>query len=161
MGKLGSKVIKSSIAAATTSLIANVLNLDDTKVGQILGVAIPVITFVVADDKSISNKLFGRSKDHKKGDRMTREEGEKEFFDVFGDKGHAMSKFIAKETGATEEEVNGVLGMTMSVLETGLGRFINEEDVDEESFNLFFKEEAEEESKNNPNLFNAAKKVVF
>jgi uncharacterized membrane protein YgaE (UPF0421/DUF939 family) len=65
MGKLGSKVIKSSIAAATTSLIANVLNLDDTKVGQILGVAIPVITFVVADDKSISNKLFGRSKDHK------------------------------------------------------------------------------------------------
>ena len=161
MGNLMKRMIKTSLVAATTSLISNVLNLSETKVGQILGFAIPMITFITADDKSISDALFGKSKKREKGDRMTPADGEKEFFDVFGDKGHVMSKFIARETGSTEEEVNGVLGMTMSVLETGLGFFIREEDVDEEEFNRRMKDEAKEQEEKNPGLFKRATKAIL
>ncbi|MFN2178136.1 MAG: hypothetical protein ACK2UV_01550 [Candidatus Promineifilaceae bacterium] len=166
------RMIKTSLMAATTSLIANVLNLDDTKVGKILGFAIPMITFVTADDPSISSLLFGNSKkknkkrkDKKKnkdkGGLFSKKESEKEFFDVFGKKGHAMSKFIAKETDSTEEEVNGVLGMTMGLMEATLGRAIEEDDVDEKGFNKWFKDEAEEQKKKRPSLFKMTMKTIF
>ena len=161
MGRLMKRVIKSSVVAATTALISNVLNLSETKVGKILGIAIPMITFFTADDPSISNLLFEDSKKRKKGDRMTPEEGEKEFFNVFGDKGRWMSKSIAKMTDSTEEDVNGVLGMTMSVMETGLSGWIREDDVDEEEFNRRFKEEAEEDEKRDPSLFKMMRKAIF
>ena len=115
MGRLMKRIIKSSVVAATTALISNFLNLSETKVGKILGIAIPMITFFTADDPKISDLLFKNSKDRrdrgKKDGPFDLKAAEKEFFDVFGDKGHAMSKFIAKETDSTEEEVNGVLGM--------------------------------------------------
>ena len=114
-----------------------------------------------AHDKGISDKLFKNSKKRERGDRMTPDEAEKEFFDVFGDTGRAMSKFIANETGATEEEVNGVLGMTMSVMERGLGFFIREEDVDEDEFNKRMKDEAKEQEENNPGLFKRATKAIL
>lgn len=171
MGSFMGRMIKSSIVGATTSLIANVLNLDDTKVGKILGVALPMITFVTADDPSISSLLFNDSKKKnkkrkdkkkdKKGGLFSKEEAEKEFFDIFGDKGHEMSKFIAKETDTTEEEVNGVLGMTLSIMEFGLGRVIEEDDVDEKGFNKLFKDEAEEQKKKQPSLFKMATKAIF
>ena len=114
MGKLMKRVIKTSVVSATVALISNFLNLSETKVGKILGFAIPMITFITADDPQISDLLFKNSKKKKKKDGpFDLKAAEKEFFDVFGDKGHAMSKFIAKETDSTEEEVNGVLGMTM------------------------------------------------
>lgn len=164
MGKLMKRVIKTSVVAATTSLIANTLNLSETKVGKILGFAIPMITFVTADDPKISDLLFkdSKKKNKKKKDGLfSPKEAEKEFFDVFGDKGHKMSKLIAKETDSTEEEVNGVLGMTMSVMEAGLGRAIEEDDVDEKGFNKWFKDEAEEEKKKNPSLFKMMTKAIF
>jgi len=161
MGRLLKRVVKSSIVAATTSLISNVLNLSDTLVGQILGIALPIITFFTADDPKISEKLFKNSKKHERGDRMTPGEGEKAFFNVFGDKGRAMSKFISKETGATEEEVNGVLGMTMSVMEAGLSRVIKEDDMDEEEFNRRVKEESKEQEEKNPGLFKRATKAIL
>jgi hypothetical protein len=161
MGFFIKRVIKSSIVAATTALISNVLNLDDTLVGRILGIAIPMITFFTADDKLISNKLFDHSKKREKGDRMTPEEGEEEFFDVFGEKGRMMSRFISKETGATEEEVNGVLGMTMSVMETGFSRVIREDDLDEDGFFKRFGDEAEEQKRRDPSLFKMFRKMVF
>ena len=168
MGSFMGRMIKTSLIAATTSLIANVLNLEETKVGKIIGFAIPMITFVTADDPSISSMLFKDSKkknkkrkDSKKKGLFSKEESEKEFFDVFGEKGKKMSKFIAKETDTTEEEVNGVLGMTMSVMEYGLGRVIEEDDVDEKGFNNLFKAEAEEQKKKSPSLFKMATKAIF
>jgi hypothetical protein len=163
MGKLMSRMIKTSIVAATTSLIANVLNLNETKVGKILGFAIPMITFVTADDPKISDLFFkdAKKKKKKKDGPFNKKEAEKGFFDIFGEKGHKMSKFIAKETDSTEEEVNGVLGMTMAVMERGLGQAIEEEDVDEKGFNKWFKDEAEEKKKKKPSLFNMTMKAIF
>ena len=167
MGKLMKRVVRSSVVAATTALISNVLNLSDTKVGKILGFAIPMITFFTADDPQISDLIFKDSKkrkkqrSEKKGGFLTPKEAEKAFFDIFGDKGHAMSKFIAKETDSTEEEVNGVLGMTLSVMEAGFGRVIEEDDMDEEAFNQRVKDEAKEQEEKNPSLFKRATKAIL
>lgn len=167
MGRLMKRVIKSSVVAATTALISNVLNLSETKVGKILGIAIPMITFFTADDPQISDLIFKDSKkkkkqrDEKKDGFLTPKEAEKEFFDIFGDKGHAMSKFIAKETDSTEEEVNGVLGMTLSVMEAGFGRVIEEDAVDEKGFNKLLKGEVEEQEKRDPSLFKMMRKAIF
>jgi hypothetical protein len=161
MGKLMKRMIKTSIVAATTSLIANVLNLSETKVGKILGFAIPMITFITADDPKVSDLLFKNSKKKKKDGPFSRKESEKEFFNIFGDKGHKMSKFIAKETDSTEEEVNGVLGMTLNVMERSLGKAIEEDEVDEKGFNTWFKDEAEDQKKKKPSLFNMTMKAIF
>ena len=40
--------------------------------------------------------------------------------------------------------------LTMSVLETGLGRAIEEEEVDEKGFNQWFTDEAEDQKKEKP-----------
>lgn len=185
MGNFMGRMIKSSLIAATTSLIANVLNLDDTKVGKILGFAIPMITFFVADDPSISDLIFRDAKKKKKErdkKRKERERGgflakdeeekrglfrrkekeaEEEFFNVFGDKGRGMSRFIAEETGTTEEEVNGVLGMTFSIMEASIGRMIEDDDMDEKEFNRRIKAEAEEQKRKKPSLFRMATKAIF
>ncbi|MFN2136449.1 MAG: hypothetical protein ACK2UK_10880, partial [Candidatus Promineifilaceae bacterium] len=140
MGRFMKRIIRSSIVAATTALISNIFNLSETKVGKILGIAIPMITFFTADDPKISDLIFKDSKKKrdkrkkKDGGFLTPKEAEDNFFNIFGDKGHTMSKFIAKETDSTEEEVNGVLGMTFSVMEAGFGRLIEEDEVDEKGF---------------------------
>jgi hypothetical protein len=162
-----SRVIKSSIVAATTALISNVLNLSETKVGKILGIAIPMITFFTADDPQITDLIFKDSKKKKKqrkdkkGGFLTPKAAEENFFNIFGDKGHAMSKLIAKETDSTEEEVNGVLGMTLAVMEAGFGRVIEEEEVDEKGFQKLIKDEAEEQKKKKPSLFKMATNMIF
>ena len=134
-----STVAKSFVAGATTNMIANFLGLSDSLVAKVLTVGIPAIMLIASDDPVIGGKLFDRSKKADKtrreaggqrddeGRRRDQEEAERGFFDVFGEKGHAMNKVIAEATGATETEVDGIMSVFLPEFE----RAIAEEDVED------------------------------
>ena len=117
--KAATTAAKTAVVGATTNMIAKALGLDDSLVGRVLMVGVPMMFFAGAEDPSISEKLFGNSKkkDKKKKDKK---EAENDFFDVFGDTGHKMNKAIAKETGATEDEVSGIMGLFLPTFEDAI-----------------------------------------
>jgi hypothetical protein len=154
----------------TVNLIARSLGLEDTLVGRVLSVGVPMMTMVAGDDPSITDSLFDRSDKRKKDKEKNkgkekdksslpgRKEAETDFFDVFGPKGHKMNKVIAEETGATEDEVNGIMSLFLPTFEEA----IDEDDVpDENALGGLFRTESEKAKKESPSLSRMAMKMVF
>ncbi|MEA3335171.1 MAG: DUF937 domain-containing protein [Chloroflexota bacterium] len=151
MGKMMKKTatgfVVSSATALAVSSISNVLGLSDSKVGSILAVGVPMMAFIAADDPQITDLLFKDSKKKKSKKEKSRKESEDDFFNIFGDKGHKMNKEIAKETGATEEEVNGVMSLFMP---TFVGAIAEEDPEDSKALGRMFKEDSEETKRESP-----------
>jgi hypothetical protein len=123
---------KAFVTGALTNSIARWLGLEDSLVAKVLMVGIPAMMMIASDDPVIAGNLFNRSKEDEKKrfdgegrrledrNRKEQEEAESEFFDVFGEKGHAMNKVIAEETGATEEEVDGIMSAFLPEFERAI-----------------------------------------
>jgi hypothetical protein len=150
---------KTFVVGATGNMIAKMLGLDDSLVGRVLMVGVPMMMTVGADDPGIGGRLFGNSKKKdKKNRRKDRKEAEKDYFNVFGDKGHAMNKAIAEETGATEDEVNGIMGLFLPEFEDAIA----EENLEDEgAMRKLFKRETDEVKRKSPSFARMAMKVVF
>jgi hypothetical protein len=156
------KWAKTAVVGATTNMIAKMLGLDDSLVGRVLMVGVPMMFFAGAEDPTISDRLFGRSKkkDKKKDKKKekSRKEAEDDFFDVFGDTGRKMNKAIAEETGATEDEVNGIMGLFLPTFEDAIAE---EEPEDAGALQRMFKKEEEDIKKKSPSLTRMAMKAIF
>lgn len=151
MKKTATGFVISSATAVAVKGISNALGLSDSKVGKILAVGIPMMTVIAADDKKITDNLFKASKKKDRDDKNG-------FFDIFGDKGHKMSKAIAEEAGATEDEVNGVMNMFMPIFLDGIAE---EEPEDAEGLGKMLKKDSEDVQKKSPSLAKMAMKAVF
>lgn len=150
---------KGMAVGATTTMIAKTLGLDDSLVGKVLMAGVPMMMLAGADDPGIGGKLFGNAKKkNKKNKKKDRKEAEKDYFDVFGDKGHEMNKAIAEESGATEEEVDGIMGMFLPTFEEAIAE---EDPKDEAAMSKMFRDETDEVKKKSPSFAKAAMKVVF
>lgn len=150
--------VVTTATAAAVSGISHMLKMSDSKVLNILGVGIPMMTLLAADDPSISDLLFKDSKKKKSSKKKSKKESEDHFFSIFGEKGRQMNKAIAEETGSTEEEVNGVMSL---FLPSFVGTIGEEEPEDAGALNKMFKKEAKEVEKKSPSLFNMAMKTIF
>ena len=51
-------IAKTAVAGATTNMIAKALHLDDSLVGKVLMVGVPMMVFAAGEDTAISEKLF-------------------------------------------------------------------------------------------------------
>lgn len=162
MGKMMKKTATGFVVSAATSVavssISNMLGLSDSKVGKILSVGIPMMTIVAADDPKVTDLLFKESKKKGRDKKKSKKEAEKGFFDIFGDKGHKMNKAIAEESGATEEEVDGVMSL---FLPTFVDAIAEEEPQDEKALGKMFKKEEEEIKKSSPSLVKMTMKAIF
>lgn len=155
--KTATGFVVSAATAVAVNTISNVLNLSESKVGKILAVGLPMMTFLLADDPKISDLFFKESK--KKGrDKKNKKEAEDEFFKIFGDKGKKMNKAIAKETGATEEEVNGVMSL---FLPSFMDAVDEEGPEDAGALNKMFKSATEQITVEMPSVAKMAMKAIF
>jgi hypothetical protein len=147
---------KAAVVGATTNMIAKALGLDDSLVGRVLMVGVPMMIFAGSEDEGIADGLFRGSK--KKDKKKDRKEAEKHYFDVFGDKGHKMNKSIADMTGAKEEEVDGIMSMFLPEFE----KSIDEEDVEDAgALQKLFRKEADDAKRRSPSFARMAMKVIF
>ncbi len=162
MGKMMKKTATGFVITAATSVavssISNVLGLSDSKVGKILSVGIPMMGLLAADDPKITDALFKESKKKNRKKDKNKDEAEKDFFNIFGDKGKKMNKEIAEETGATEEEVNGVMSLFMPSF---IDAIAEEDPKDEKALGKLFKDDTEEAKKSSPSFAKMAMKAVF
>jgi hypothetical protein len=144
-------------AAAATAGIARLLGLDGSRVGKVLSLGVSMMTLVGAKDEGISGKLFANSKQKRKRS-TSKGDAERDFFDVFGAMGRQMSSIISRETGATEDEVGGILGMFLPDFE----QVIAEQDPeDEKALQRMFDRDAEEAKQDDPLFARLAKEIVF
>lgn len=167
MSKMMVKTVKKKAVGATkefatTTLtnfavksISGMLGVPDGLTDRILEAGIPSMIFAGADDPSITERLFGSSKNRKK---RNRKESERHFFDIFGDTGRRMNKNIATDTGADEDQVNGVMGLFMDTLE---GVIAGEEPEDAGMLHKMFKKDAEYLEKSSPGLARKAMDIIF
>jgi hypothetical protein len=150
-----------AVTTATTvavKSIGNILGMPDVMVNSILAVGVPMMIMAGGEDPSITDRLFGQSKKKDRKKDKGRKEAEGDFFNIFGDKGHAMNKAIAEETGATEDQVNGVMGLFLPTFVDGIAE---EEPEDAGALNKMFKQESEEVKKSSPSLARMAMKAMF
>lgn len=161
MSKFVNKMIKGAAISAATTTIAKMLHLDDTLVGKVLTTGATMMTFLAADDPSVSDLLFKdaqkRKKNKKHGIFSKPEEAENHFFSIFGDRGRAMNKAIAEETGATEKQVNSIMGLFLPTFEDAL---LEEDIADEKGMQGFFKKE-KTDAKKDPSLARMMTKMIF
>jgi hypothetical protein len=118
--------------------ISKLLGIDAGKVDRVIEAGIPSMIFAGAEDEGIAKRLFDSSKDKRKDTDRSREEPEKHFFNIFGDKGRKMNREIAAETGATEKEVDDIMSAFLPTFEN----VIAEEDPKDEKklMNMFRKD---------------------
>jgi hypothetical protein len=155
--KKGKSLALSAATAVTINAISNILGLNDSKIVKILSVGIPMMTFMLSDDPDITDLLFKESKKKDRKKKKSKKEAEKDYFNMFGEKGKKMNKAIAEEADATEEEVNGVMSLFMPSFVDA----IEEEDPeDSKALGKMFKKESDE-MKKEPSLARMAMKVVF
>lgn len=151
------KTVFGAAAAAATAGIAKVLGLDGPLVGKVLALGVSMMAVVGAKDEGIAGKLLGGSKKKTKKPTSKRE-AEQDFFGVFGAAGRQMSKIISRETGATEEDVGGILGMFLPDFE----RVIAEEaPADEKALQRLLGRDAEQAKQDDPLFAKLAKEIVF
>jgi hypothetical protein len=144
-------------AAAATAGIARLLGLDGSLVGKVLSLGVSMMTLVGAKDEGIAGRLFTNSKKKRKNP-TSKSEAEQGFFDVFGAMGRQMSKIISRETGATEDEVGGILGMFLPDFE----QVIAEEDPeDEKVLQRMLGRDAEAAKQADPLFARLTKEIVF
>ncbi|MFN2203023.1 MAG: hypothetical protein ACK2UO_17620 [Caldilineaceae bacterium] len=149
---------KAAVVGATTNMIAKVLGLDDTLVGRVLMVGLPMMVFAGAEDEGIAGRLFGDSKKKDRKKDKSRKEAEDDYFRVFGDKGHKMNKAIANATGAKEEEVDGIMGMFLPTFEDAIAE---EEVEDAGMLQKMFRSEADDAKRKSPSFARMAMKAIF
>jgi hypothetical protein len=149
---------KAAVFGATTNMIAKMLGLEDTLVGRVLMVGVPMMIFAGSEDEGIAGRLFGNSKKKDKKKEKSRKEAEDDYFQVFGDKGHKMNKAIADVTGAKEEEVDGIMGLFLPTFEDAIAE---EELEDAGALQKMFRREADDAKKKSPSFARMAMKVVF
>ncbi len=117
-----------------------------------------MMVFAGGEDPTISEKLFKSSKKKDKKKDKGRKEAEKHYFDVFGKKGEEMNQAITEETGATEDEVNGIMSMFLPTFEEAIA----EEDIEDPgALQKMFHREAEDAKKASPSFEKMAMKIVF
>jgi len=163
LGKMVKKTATGFVVSAATAVavntISNVLGLSDSKVGKILAVGIPMMTVLTAEDPKVTDLIF---KDSKKKDRKknkSKKEAESDYFRLFGkDKAQKMNKAIAKETGTTEDEVNGVMSLFTPFFVDAVAE---EEPEDANALGKLFKQEEEEVKKQSPSLAKMAMKAIL
>jgi hypothetical protein len=126
-----------NIAVKSTSKL---LGIDEGKVDRVLEAGIPSMIFAGAEDEGIAKRLFHSAKDKGRGKDQSREESEKRFFDIFGDKGRKMNREIAAETDATEEEVDSIMGAFLPTFE---GVIAEEDPKDEKKLMKMFRKDAD------------------
>lgn len=165
MGILGNMVKKgakgyivSTATALTVSAIGKVLGMADGPVAKILAVGIPVMMWVASDDPKITDLLFKESKKKGRKKDKGRKEAEKDFFNIFGDKGHKMNKAIAKATDTTEEEVDGVMSLFLG---TFVDAIAEEEPEDSKALGRMFRKETDEFKDKSPSFARMVAKLVF
>lgn len=163
LGKMITNTAKGFVVSSATALavssISNVLGLNDSKVGKILSVGIPMMTFMAADDPQITDLLFKESKKKDRKKTKNKKEAESNYFSIFGkDKAEKMNKAIAEETGTTEEEVNGVMSMFTPYFVDAIAE---EDPKDAGALHKLFKDDTEEAKKKSPSLAKMAMKAVF
>jgi hypothetical protein len=124
-------------AVKTTSKL---LGIDEGKVDRVLEAGIPSMIFAGAEDEGVAKRLFSSSKDKDRGKERSREESEKHFFNIFGDKGRKMNKEIAAETGATEAEVDGIMSAFLPTFENVIAE---EDPKDEKKLMKMFRKDAD------------------
>lgn len=150
---------RTMVVGATANMISKTLGLDDSLVGRVLMVGVPMMMFAGSEDPGIAGRLFDNSKKKdKKKRRKNRTEAEREYFSVFGDKAHEMTKAIAGETGAAEDEVNGIMSLFLPELEDAIAQ---EELADQGAMRKLFKRETEDAKKQSPSFAKMAMKVAF
>jgi hypothetical protein len=129
-----------TLTNAAVKSTSKLLGIDEGKVDRVLEAGIPSMIFAGAEDEGIAKRLFDSSKDKGRGKGRSREESEKHFFNIFGDKGRKMNREIAAETGATEQEVDGIMSTFLPTLES----VIAEEDPnDEKKLMKMFRKDAD------------------
>jgi len=149
---------KAAAVGVTTTVIGKALGLDDSLVGRVLMVGVPTLILAGSQDEGIAERLFGNSKKKDKKKEKSRKEAEKDYFDVFGAAGHVMNKAIAQETGATEDEVDGIMSMFLPSFEEAIA----EEDVEDASaLQRLFRKEADDAKRQSPSFARMAMKLVF
>lgn len=163
MGKMLKKTatgfIVSSATAIAVSSISNMLGLSDSKVGKILGVGIPMMTFLAADDPSVTDLLFKESKKKDRKKDKSKKEAEDDYFRLFGkDNAKKMNKAIAEETGTTEDEVNGVMSLFTPFVVDAIAE---EDPKDAGALGKMFKDDEEDMKKHSPSLSKLAMKAIF
>ena len=126
-----------NVAVKSTSKL---LGINEGLVDRVLEAGIPSMIFAGAEDEGIARRLFSSSKDEGRGKNRSREESEKHFFDIFGDKGRKMNKEIAAETGATEQEVGGILSSFLPTFENVIAE---EDPKDEKKLMKMFRKDAD------------------
>lgn len=92
------------------------------------------------DDCSYRMDLRNVFQKQNRGKDRGREESEQHFFNIFGDKGRKMNKEIADETGATEEEVNGIMASFLPTFESVIAE---EDPKDEKKLMKMFRKDAD------------------
>jgi hypothetical protein len=157
--KTATGFVVSSATALAVSSISKALHLDDSKVGKILAVGIPMMTFLAADDPKVSDLLFKESKKKDRKKDKSKKEAEADYFHLFGkDKAQKMNKAIAEETGTTEDEVNGVMSLFTPFFVDAVAE---EDPEDAGALGKLFKSESEDAKKHSPSLAKMAMKAVF
>ena len=156
--KVAGRAVKGAVAGGATKMVTKALGLDDTLVGGVLQLGVPAMVLAAGKDESVAEKLFGNSK--KKKDRKRPEnadEAEKEFASVFGPMGKVMTKAIAGETGATEKQVGGILGMMLPDFEEAIAE---ENPKDARGLGKMFREE-DKDARKDPSFARLATKMIF
>ena len=157
--KTATTFIVSSATAIAVSSISHMLHLDDSKVGKILGVGIPMMTFLAADDPKVTDLLFKESKKKDRKKDKSQKEAESDYFRLFGkDNAAKMNKGIAEETGATEDEVNGVMSLFTPFFVDAVAE---EEPADAGALGMMFKKDEEDVKKHSPSLTTMVMKSIF
>lgn len=152
LGNIIKKTATGFLVSTATALavkgISSTLKMSDSKVAQILGFGIPMMMWVASDDLGISDHLFKNSK--KKGKKKkSKREAEDDFFRTFGEKGRAINKAIAEQTGSAEEEVNGVMSQFLPTFENAIAE---EDPEDAGALSGMFRKEADDIKKKSPSL---------
>jgi hypothetical protein len=126
-----------NVAVKSTSKL---LGIDEGKVDRVVEAGIPSMIFAGAEDEGIAKRLLNSSKDKGRDKDRGREESEKHFFNIFGDKGRKMNKEIAAETGATEKEVDGIMSAFLPTFESVIAE---EDPKDEKKLMKMFRKDAD------------------
>lgn len=163
IGKMLKKTATGFVVSAATAVavrtISNVLGLSDSLIGKILSVGIPMMTVFAAEDPKVTDLLFKESKKKNRQKKKNKKEAEDDYFRLFGrDNAKKMNKAIAKESGATEDEVDGVMSLFTPFFVDAIA---DEEPEDAGMLGKLFKKESDDVKKQRPSLFKMTMKALF
>jgi hypothetical protein len=117
------------------------LGLKKDKINSILATGIPMMVVVAADDAQISDLLFEESRKKDRSKTKHRKYARKDYFSIFGKKGHTINRAVIAETDAKEGDINDVMAL---FLPTFVDVIEEENPLDGEALAELFRTDAEE-----------------